>query len=69
MIAWTTFSTSFGLMKSVMPKDLAISTLDGFRSTPMILSAPAMRAPWMTFRPMPPRPNTATVLPGVTFAV
>ena len=35
----------------------------------MILSAPAMRAPWTTLRPMPPRPNTTTFAPGVTFAV
>jgi hypothetical protein len=35
----------------------------------MILSAPAMRAPWMTLRPMPPRPNTTTLAPGQTLAV
>ncbi len=35
----------------------------------MILSAPAMRAPWITFRPMPPRPNTTTLAPGHTLAV
>ena len=29
----------------------------------MILSAPTMRAPWMTLRPMPPRPNTTTLAP------
>ena len=38
-------------------------------STPMILLAPAMRAPWITFRPMPPRPKTTTFAPGSTFAV
>ena len=27
----------------------------------MILSAPTMRAPWITLRPMPPRPNTTTM--------
>jgi hypothetical protein len=27
-------------------------------STPMIMSAPASRKPWMTFSPMPPSPNT-----------
>ena len=36
---------------------------------PTILSAPTMRAPWMTLRPMPPSPNTATLAPGHTFAV
>ena len=35
----------------------------------MILSAPAMRAPCTTLRPMPPRPKTTTFAPGVTFAV
>ena len=36
---------------------------------PMILSAPTILAPWMTLSPMPPRPNTATLAPGQTFAV
>ena len=35
----------------------------------MILSAPTMRAPWITLRPMPPRPNTTTLAPGQTLAV
>ena len=35
----------------------------------MILSAPTMRAAWITFRPMPPRPNTTTLAPGQTLAV
>lgn len=35
----------------------------------MMRLAPAMRAPWMTLRPTPPRPNTATVAPASTFAV
>ena len=35
----------------------------------MMRSAPAMRAPWITFRPTPPQPNTATDEPGSTFAV
>ena len=38
-------------------------------STAMILSALAMTRPWMTLRPMPPRPKTAAVEPGRTFAV
>ena len=41
----------------------------GLRSTPTIMSAPAMRAPCTTLRPMPPRPNTTTLAPGSTFAV
>ena len=35
----------------------------------MMRSAPASRAPWMAFRPTPPQPITATVLPGSTLAV
>ncbi len=38
-------------------------------STPMILSAPTILAPWMTLSPMPPSPNTTTLEPGVTLAV
>ena len=34
----------------------------------MIFSAPAMRAPWMAFMPMPPRPTTTTVSPARTSA-
>ena len=30
---------------------------------------PAMAAPWIAFRPTPPAPNTATLLPGATCAV
>jgi hypothetical protein len=37
-------------------------------STPMILPAPTSLAPWMTFRPMPPRPKTTTVAPASTLA-
>ena len=33
------------------------------------ISAPAMAAPWMAFRPTPPQPNTATADPGSTRAV
>ena len=35
----------------------------------MILSAPAILAPWTTFNPMPPRPKTTTFEPGSTPAV
>jgi hypothetical protein len=41
----------------------------GLMSTPMIMSAPTMRAPWITLRPMPPRPNTTTLAPASTLAV
>jgi hypothetical protein len=35
----------------------------------MIMPAPAMRAPWITARPTPPAPYTATVAPASTRAV
>ena len=35
----------------------------------MIMSAPASFSPWMTLRPMPPRPNTTAVAPFSTLAV
>ena len=38
-------------------------------STAMTRPAPAMAAPWMQLRPMPPQPITATVEPGSTLAV
>ena len=38
-------------------------------STPMIRFAPTIRAPWMTLRPMPPRPKTTTLAPASTLAV
>ncbi len=34
-----------------------------------IRSAPAIRAPWMAFMPMPPTPMTTTVSPARTSAV
>ena len=35
----------------------------------MMRPALACTAPWITARPMPPRPNTATVSPAFTLAV
>ena len=35
----------------------------------MIMSAPASFRPWMTLRPMPPRPKTTAVAPISTLAV
>src|SRR4028119_2314900 len=49
-----------------MPYRSATSFLAGLRSTPTILSAPTMRAPCTTLRPMPPRPKTTTLEPGST---
>src|SRR6184192_989406 len=56
--ATRSLSTSFGLTKCVMPKRSPHSFLPLLMSTPMIMSAPASRSPWMTLRPMPPSPNT-----------
>ena len=56
-------------MKCVMPNWRAIASRAGLMSTPMILSAPTIFAPWITFRPMPPRPNTTTLAPASTLAV
>ena len=38
-------------------------------SMAMISAAPAMRAPWITLRPTPPQPMTATVSPWRMLAV
>ena len=38
-------------------------------SMAMMRSASAMTAPWMTLRPIPPSPKTATVDPARTLAV
>src|SRR5207248_5092360 len=61
--------TLVGLTKCVMPKRRPQSSLESLRSTPMILSAPTILAPWMTLSPIPPSPNTTTLAPGVTLAV
>src|SRR3981081_2282386 len=62
-------SIFFGLTKWVMPKRRPHSSLLSLRSTPMILSAPTIRAPRITLSPIPPSPNTTTLAPGVTLAV
>ena len=51
------------------PNCRASSNFFGFVSMPMMRAAPAITAPCTTERPMPPRPKTATVAPGCTFAV
>ncbi len=61
--------TSFGLTKCVMPNLRASVSRAGLMSTPTIMLAPAMRAPWTTLSPMPPSPNTTTLAPGSTLAV
>ena len=52
-----------------MPNLRPHSSRAGLMSTPTILFAPTSFAPWMTLRPMPPRPNTTTLAPGSTLAV
>ena len=64
----TTFSDFLGLTKSVIPNFSASATLSSFISIPIILSAPTILAPCITLSPIPPKPNTATVDPGSTFA-
>src|SRR5215472_14663671 len=52
-----------------MPKRSPHAFFSGFTSTPMIIAAPTRRRPWMTFKPMPPSPNTMHLAPASTFAV
>src|SRR5262245_42104758 len=49
--------SSFGLTKWVIPKRSPHCFFAGLISTPMIMSAPARRRPWMTLSPMPPSPK------------
>ena len=60
---------SFGLTKCVMPKRSPQALRSLLMSTPMIMSAPASRRPWITLSPMPPSPNTIAFAPGSTLAV
>ncbi|MCY1308653.1 hypothetical protein D9M70_586780 [compost metagenome] len=69
MTSWIGLSWSLGLMQSVAPMALASTNLLGLVSTAMMRPALACTAPWITARPMPPRPNTATVSPSLTLAV
>ena len=57
----STGSTREASTVSVAPSFCASSSFDGDTSTATIRDAPAMRAPWMTFKPTPPQPMTATV--------
>ena len=54
---------------AVAPNSLAIWSLVSFMSMAMISPAPLMRAPWITLRPTPPQPTTATVSPFLMSAV
>ena len=61
-------SVLVGLIKSVIPNFVASSVLSSFISMPIILLAPTILAPCITFNPIPPRPNTTTLDPASTFA-
>ena len=50
----------------VAPNSLAHSSLRSSMSTPMMVWAPARRAPAMAASPTPPQPNTATESPLMT---
>ena len=54
---------------SVAPSLVASSSFAGSVSTAMMRPAPAIAAPLIADRPMPPQPITATVSPGSTLAV
>lgn len=54
--------------KCVAPNCRATASFAGLASTATIVSAPAIRAPWITLSPMPPVPITTTVSPRSTFA-
>ncbi len=64
-----TGSSAAALTVSVAPNCCASSSLKSLTSTAMILAAPDRLAPWITFRPTPPQPMTATALPACTAAV
>ena len=53
----------------VAPNSLAQTSFRSSRSTPMIVWAPARRAPAMAALPTPPQPNTATESPRLTLPV
>lgn len=60
---------SFGFRQSVAPNFLAVLNFEELRSIPYIFEAPAALQPITTARPTAPKPQTAHVLPGSTFAV
>ena len=66
--AWTG-STAEASTTSVAPNVVAHPSLVEAMSIAIRRSAPAILAPCIAARPMPPRPITATVAPGQTFAV
>ena len=69
MCTAATGSSTLASITSVAPNWEAISSLEATRSMATIRGAPASRAPWRRFRPTPPQPMIATLLPGRTSAV
>ena len=61
-------SKSFGFTTSVAPSCFAISNFDSLVSMAIIRPAFAITEPINTDKPMPPKPNTATVSPACTLA-
>src|ERR1700734_1364052 len=61
-------SPALASTKCVAPNWRPSVSLAATVSTATILVAPAMRNPWITFRPTPPTPKTAAVSPGLTLA-
>jgi hypothetical protein len=66
---WATGSPALASTASVAPSRRATPSLSGLTSTATMRPAFASRAPWMTERPTPPQPITATVAPSGTCAV
>jgi hypothetical protein len=62
-------SVSAALTVWVAPKLVANSSFESNLSIATIVSAPAILEPWMTLRPTPPQPRTATVSPLRMLAV
>src|SRR5262245_7891939 len=56
-------------MTCVAPIDFATSSFEATISTAIIGKHPAIDAPWIAQRPMPPQPKTAKLSPGCGAAV
>ena len=69
-IGYSSYCTEvINCLSSMLNVHVPSSNLVGLMSTPMIRAAPAFLHPIMTARPTAPRPHTAQVEPGSTFAV
>src|SRR4249920_681769 len=68
-LMYSTASALLELHVCVAPNSLAHSSLRSSMSTPMMVCAPANRAPAIAASPTPPQPNTATESPRPTLPV